>query len=66
MLARPVGQQTTNHYTLLGGSADLIDSNTKLSYYNEYIAGVEYELPRNLTLGVRYVHRDIGRVLEDV
>jgi hypothetical protein len=55
-----------NHYTLLGGNTDLIDPNTKLSYNNEYIAGVDYELPRNLTLGVRYVHRDPGRVLEDV
>ena len=66
VLAGPTGQQTTNHYTLLGGSADLIDPNTKLSYNNEYIAGIDYELPRNLTLGVRYVHRDLGRVLEDV
>jgi carboxypeptidase family protein/TonB-dependent receptor-like protein len=66
VLAGPVGQQTTNHYTLLGGSADLIDPDAKLTYYNEYIAGFEYELPRSLTLGVRYVHRDIGRVLEDV
>jgi hypothetical protein len=66
VLAGPVGQQTTNHYTLLGGSADLIDPSTKLSYYNEYIAGFDYELPRTVHLGVRYVHRDIGRVLEDV
>jgi len=66
VLAGPVGQQTTNHYTLLGGSADLIDPDVKLSYNNEYIAGGEYELPSSLTLGVRYVHRDVGRVLEDV
>jgi len=66
VLAGPTGSQTATHYTLLGGSADAIDSNAKLSYYNEYVAGVDYQLPLDLTVGVRYVHRDIGRVLEDV
>src|SRR6267142_1282706 len=66
VLAGPAASQTTTHYTLLGGGADLIDPDVKLSYYNEYIAGVDYQLPQNLTVGVRYVHRDIGRVLEDV
>jgi hypothetical protein len=51
---------------LLGGSADDIDPNAKLSYYNEWLAGTEYTLPGNLEVGVRFVHRDIGRVLEDV
>jgi hypothetical protein len=60
------GTTTTTHFTLLGGNADDIDPNAKLSYYNEWIAGTEYTLPRDLTVGIRYVHRDIGRVLEDV
>ena len=60
------GKPTTTHFTLLGGSADDIDPNAKLSYYNEWVAGAEYTLPRGLDVGVRYVHRDIGRVLEDV
>jgi hypothetical protein len=60
------GATTTTHFTLLGGSADDIDPNAKLSYYNEWVAGIEYTLPRELAVGVRYVHRDIGRVLEDV
>jgi len=66
VLAGPAGSQTGTHYTLLGGSADSIDPNAKLSYYNEYIVGGEYSLPHNLIVGARYVHRDIGRVLEDV
>jgi hypothetical protein len=60
------GAQTTTHFTLLGASADDIDPNAKLSYYNEWVAGAEYPLFRDLQVGVRYVHRDIGRVLEDV
>ena len=60
------GKPTTTHFTLLGGNADDIDPNAKLSYYNEWVAGTEYTLPRGLEVGVHYVHRDIGRVLEDV
>jgi hypothetical protein len=60
------GATTTTHFTQLGGNADDIDPNAKLSYYNEWVAGTEYTLPRDLTVGARYVHRDIGRVLEDV
>jgi hypothetical protein len=60
------GATTTTHFTLLGGSADDIDPDAKLSYYNEWVAGAEYTWARGLTLGARFVHRDIGRVLEDV
>ena len=60
------GAKTTNHFTLLGSSADTIDPNAKLSYYNEYVAGTEYSVWQGVDVGVRYLHRDIGRVLEDV
>ena len=60
------GAVTTTHYRLLGGGADTIDPKAKLSYYNEWVVGTEYTLLRRLDVGVRYVHRGIGRVLEDV
>jgi carboxypeptidase family protein/TonB-dependent receptor-like protein len=60
------GDPTTTHFTLLGAGGDAIDPNAKLSYYNEWVVGAEDSLARGLNVGVRYVHRDIGRVLEDV
>jgi hypothetical protein len=60
------GQQTTTHFTLLGGGADDIDPKAKLSYFNEWVAGFEYTVARRIDVGARYVHRGIGRVLEDV
>lgn len=60
------GATSTTHFTLLGGGADEIDPNAKLSYYNEWVVGTEYTVAHGLDVGVRYVHRDIGRVLEDV
>ena len=60
------GDVTTTHFTLLGANPDDLDPNAKLSYYNEWVIGAERTLAHGLGVGVRYVHRDIGRVLEDV
>jgi len=56
----------TTHYIIAGQSADVIDPNIKQMYMREYLAGFERELFPNLNVGVRYVHRSIPRVLEDV
>ena len=66
VLAGPAGSQTTTHFSIAGAGADIIDPDAKLSYYNEYIIGTEYEIVQGLNLGARFVHRDIGRVLEDI
>jgi hypothetical protein len=60
------GVTSTTHFTLLGSGGDEIDPNAKLSYYNEWVAGAEYSVVRGLDVGARFVHRDIGRVFEDV
>ena len=57
---------TTNHVILLGVGADNVDPNAKLSYTNEVVLGVERELAANTTFGVRYVFRNMPRVLEDI
>jgi outer membrane receptor protein involved in Fe transport len=60
------GGQTT-HLLLSGAVAgDTIDSNAKLSYIDEFVAGIEREVMPNMSVGVRYIHRNIGRMLEDV
>ena len=56
----------TNHFVPAGTGADEIDPNAKLSYTDEAVAGVEFEVMPHTTFGVRYVYRNIGRVLEDV
>jgi hypothetical protein len=56
----------TVHYSIAGAGADVIDPNVKQMYMREYLAGFERELLPNLNVGVRYVHRSIPRVLEDV
>jgi outer membrane receptor protein involved in Fe transport len=55
----------TNHYVAAGVSTTLIDEDATLSYKDEFVAGFEYEAWPNINLGVRYIYRNIGRILED-
>jgi hypothetical protein len=36
------------------------------TYQQDFLGGIEFEVARSVALGVRYVHRTIPRVLEDV
>jgi hypothetical protein len=57
---------TITHFSIAGAGADAIDPNVKEGFMHEGIVGIEYELIAGTRVGVRYVHRNIGRVLEDV
>jgi carboxypeptidase family protein/TonB-dependent receptor-like protein len=70
-LTRPVPQGTlaagqTQHLILAGLGAATFDPDAKPTYQQEFLAGLEFEAARSLSLGVRYIHRTIPRVLEDV
>ena len=49
-----------------GTEPTVIDPNSKLSYQDEYVAGVEREVIKDFNMGVTYMHRQLGRTLEDV
>ena len=51
--------------TLLGGHATPVDPDLKGQYSDEWIVGTEYEVARNLSVSVKYVRRNLGRVIED-
>jgi len=56
----------TNHFIQQNTAAGLVDSDAKMSFINEFALGVEREVMTNTSLGIRYVYRNIGRILEDV
>ena len=56
----------TTHLILAGVGAAHIDPEAKSTYQDELVGGFEFEAARNLNLGVRYIHRNFGRVLEDI
>lgn len=69
-LTRPIPQGqnvggTTNHYIPLGAAVAVFAPDAKSTYKQEFLGGVEFEVARSVSLGVRYVHRSIPRVLED-
>jgi hypothetical protein len=72
-LTQPVPEGTlaggvTQHFIAPGGGAasTFIDPDAKLSFKDEWVAGFEWEALANTNVGIRYIHRNIGRALEDV
>jgi hypothetical protein len=56
----------TDHFQLAGvGTADF-DPDAKSTYLDETLVGFEFEAAPSLNLGVRYMRRRFGRVLEDI
>jgi Carboxypeptidase regulatory-like domain/TonB dependent receptor-like, beta-barrel/TonB-dependent Receptor Plug Domain len=56
----------TRHFILAGVGADTIDPDARLTYTKEVVAGIDREIMPNTTLGVRYVYRNMPRILEDI
>jgi len=57
--------RTTNHFRVFSGGPAEFANGSRSTYYDELLAGFEIEAAPALSLGVRYVHRSLGRVLED-
>jgi hypothetical protein len=58
--------ETTQHFLQAGLHASEFDADSRSTYSDEYLAGIEYEVLPNFSIGVDYTHRNFGRVLEDV
>jgi hypothetical protein len=57
---------TTVHLLYAGLHPADFDPDSKSTYLDEVVAGFEYEAIPELNLGIRYVYRDMPRVLEDI
>jgi hypothetical protein len=54
-------------YTFTGaGFGNLIDTQLKGQYNDEVQAGVQYQVYRDISIGASYVHKQVGRVIEDM
>jgi outer membrane receptor protein involved in Fe transport len=49
-----------------GGGEQLVTAGLGAQYLDEIVVGGEYEILPDLKLGASYIHRDLGRVIEDV
>jgi hypothetical protein len=57
---------TLHHYIISGADPAQAYPGTKNTYNNEYLVGAEYEWLPGLSLSVRYIHRDLQNVIEDM
>ena len=44
----------------------IIDPESGSTYTDEFVGGFEFEAGRSLSLGVRYIHRTMPQILEDI
>jgi hypothetical protein len=51
--------------SVLGAGVEPVDPNLRGQYIDEYLVGFEREVRPMLTVGVKYAHRKLGRVIED-
>jgi Carboxypeptidase regulatory-like domain/TonB-dependent Receptor Plug Domain len=70
-LTQPVANGTsfagsTSHLVLTSDHAAIIDPESGSTYKDEIVGGVEFEVGKSMSLGVRYVRRDMGQILEDI
>jgi hypothetical protein len=57
---------TTTHFIQAGLHPSDFDPDAKSTYMNESVFGYEWEIAPSTSLGLRYITRGFGRILEDV
>jgi len=51
---------------LNGGTFGVVSPKLQGQYSNEVVAGLQYDVGLDLVLGATYIHRDLGRIVEDM
>lgn len=54
------------YYSYVLGAGTGVDTNLEAMYTQEMVAGFEYEIAQNMSVGIRYVDRSIENVIEDI
>src|SRR5262249_28959811 len=51
---------------LNGGTIGKVSPTLQGQYTNEVVAGLQYDVGLDVVLGATYIHRDLGRIIEDI
>ncbi|GAC1595457.1 MAG: hypothetical protein NVS4B10_03880 [Myxococcales bacterium] len=63
----PNGNPDGKTYSFTGTAAGTaVDPNLQGQYIDEYQAGAQYQIYRDVTVGIDYQHKQLGRVIEDM
>jgi len=63
--SNPIPDPSAPPGRLLGASTEQVDPDLRGQFIDEFLVGTEYQLKSGVVLGAKYVHRDLGRVIED-
>jgi hypothetical protein len=63
-MCKPVNMVTNANIN--GGAYSTVQPGLKGMYSEEVVAGVQYDVGYDLVLGASYIHRDLGRIIEDM
>jgi hypothetical protein len=61
---RPVAMPANN--VIVGGNFAKVAPKLQGMYSEEVVAGLQYDVGFDMVLGASYIHRDLGRIVEDV
>ncbi len=61
----PAAGVTVHYLPPAGAGAAFISPDSKASYQQEFLGGAEFAVGRNGSVGLRYIHRTVPRILED-
>jgi hypothetical protein len=56
----------SSNLILTSDHAAIIDPESGSTYLDEFVGGFEFEAGRSVSLGVRYIHRNMPQILEDI
>ena len=56
----------TTHFLEAGLGAAQFDPESKSTYQDEFLTGIEFEAARGFSVGARYVYKNLPRILEDI
>ncbi len=59
-------QPTVGNNRISGGTNGIVAPDLKGQFSEEVVAGVQYDVGLDMVLGATYIHRDLGRIIEDV
>jgi hypothetical protein len=59
-------QPVVGNNRISGGTNGVVAPDLKGQFSEEVVAGVQYDVGLDLVLGATYIHRDLGRIIEDV
>jgi hypothetical protein len=60
------GNMTVTNGQVNGGTFGQVMPGLKGMYSEEVVAGIQYDVGLDLVLGASYIHRDLGRIIEDM